>query len=256
MRRPTTVATRRAPRLAASMAALLLAGCATTTPRVTEADRLDPWENWNRKVFSFNEQLDEAIIKPVATAWRRTVPPFVRQSFGNFIGNIQDGWSAINHFLQGKGESGTLMVMRVATNTVLGFAGIADVATEAGLEKRPEDFGQTLGVWGMGAGAYIVWPIFGPSSVRDSIGLPLDLSASPGTVLDVRPAAGFFAVQLINTRANYLDATRLLDDIALDKYSFVRDAYLTRRRSLVFDGDLPEDKEPPPSPAAASAPAR
>ena len=114
-----------------------------------------------------------------------------------------------------------------------------------GLEKTREDFGQTLGVWGMGTGAYIVWPFFGPSSVRDSIGLPMDIAASPATVInDGAMRCSLTALNAVNTRANLLGATRVLDDIALDKYTFIRDAYLQRRRSLVFDGNEPPPEDP------------
>jgi len=231
------------PRLAAfaplMLAAPLLAGCATTLNDVRGGPgaKLDPWENWNRKVFAFNEALDEKVLKPVATAYSNIVPELVRRGVDNFFGNFADAWSAVNNFLQGKGQAGIYDVMRVGTNTVFGLGGVLDVATEVGLEKTREDFGQTLGVWGMGTGAYIVWPVFGPSSVRDSIGLPMDIAASPATVIND-------------------GATRVLDDIALDKYTFVRDVYLQRRRSLVFDGDEPSP--PPEDPTAgdeAEAPA-
>jgi phospholipid-binding lipoprotein MlaA len=134
--------------------------------------------------------------------------------------------------------------------------GVVDFATEFGLEKSREDFGQTLGVWGMGTGAYIVWPLFGPSSVRDSIGLPMDIAASPSTVINDGAARyTLTTLNIVNTRANLLGATRVLDDIALDKYSFIRDAYLQRRRSLVFDGNEPPPPDPTETDAPASAPA-
>ena len=231
--------------------ALTLGGCATvggSNQRQSAGQKLDPWENWNRKVFAFNEGLDEHILKPVATAYQKVLPSFVRTGISNFFGNVQDAWSAVNHFLQGKPESGLQMLVRFNTNTVLGLGGVLDIAAEAGLERQPEDFGQTLGAWGFGAGAYIVWPVLGPSSVRDSIGLPFDRSATPAVLF--RPYAtefGVLSLQMISTRADLLSATRVIDDIALDKYSFVRDGYLARRRSLVFDGDPPE----PPSTAEA-----
>jgi len=242
-----------------------LGGCATTTAIVKDARggpgaRLDPWENWNRKVFSFNESLDENVLKPVATGYAKVVPQFVRRSVDNFFANTADAWSAVNNVLQGKPEPALQDVVRVTTNTIFGFFGVLDIASEMGLEHHYEDFGQTLGRWGFGAGAYVVWPLLGPSSVRDSAALPLDRSfASPAEYIkEGRWQAGITVLQIINTRANLLGATKLLDDIALDKYSFVRDAYLQRRRSLVFDGDAPEAKDAPdtadaPAPAASAA---
>lgn len=245
---------RRFATLVALSAVLLLGGCATTLNDVRGGPgaKLDPWENWNRKVFAFNEGLDEHVLKPVATAYSNIVPEPVRRGVDNVFGNFADVWSAVNNFLQGKGTAGVYDVMRVGTNTVFGIAGLLDVATELGLEKTREDFGQTLGVWGMGTGAYIVWPLLGPSSVRDSIGLPMDMAASPSSVINDGGARyGITALRVVNTRANLLGATRVLDDIALDKYNFIRDAYLQRRRSLVFDGNEP----PPDDPTEPEAPA-
>jgi phospholipid-binding lipoprotein MlaA len=237
------------------VAAALLSGCSTLREaRGGPGQRLDPWENWNRKVFAFNEGLDENLIKPVATVYSNVVPQLVRQGVDNFFGNVSDVWSAINSFLQGKIVLGFQDSIRVGTNTVFGVFGLFDVASELGIERQREDFGQTLGRWGVGAGAYVVWPLLGPSTVRDSFALPLDTAASPALLFDDGSIKySIIGLQLINTRANLLGATRMLDDIALDKYSFVRDAYLQRRRSLILDGEEPP--EPPAAPAdAASAP--
>ncbi|MFT3664330.1 VacJ family lipoprotein [Piscinibacter sp.] len=251
---------------ALALAAALLGGCATTAPgdaRGAAGATPDPWEKWNRKVFAFNEALDQRVLKPVATAYAAIVPELVRRGIDNFFGNFADVWSAANNFLQGKGTAGVYDIMRVGTNTVFGLGGVLDVATEAGLEKTREDFGQTLGVWGMGSGAYVVWPVLGPSSVRDSIGLPMDLAVSPALAVGERAGRyGVNALRLVNTRAGLLGATRVLDDIALDKYTFIRDAYLQRRRSLVFDGNEPPPEDPSAeddddaaaAPPAASAP--
>ena len=233
--------------ITAVLALSLLGGCASVggdgAKRQGPGQRVDPWERWNRKVFAFNEDLDKHVLKPVATAYQKVVPELVRTGVDNFFTNAADGWSAVNHLLQGKWQSGFEMTVRFTTNTVFGFAGLLDIASEAGLESQPEDFGQTLGRWGFGAGAYIVWPVLGPSSVRDSVGLPLDLMASPATVInDGRSKVSITLLQLVNKRASLLGASRVLDDIALDKYSFVRDAYLARRRSLVYDGNPPDSK--------------
>lgn len=236
---------------------LALVGCATVREKVREArggpgQKLDPWEKWNRRVFSFNEKLDENVLKPVATAYSNVVPQPVRSGVDNFVANVSDAWSAINNILQGKIADGLSDMMRVGTNTVFGVFGVFDVASEAGLERHREDFGQTLGRWGVGAGAYVVWPLLGPSTVRESFALPLDTSATPALLFrDGASKYSIFTLQLINARANLLGASRVLDDIALDKYTFVRDAYLQRRRSLVYDGEVPEV----PSGDAPDAPA-
>jgi len=243
-------------------ATLLLGACATIKDaRGGAGQKLDPWESWNRKVFAFNEGLDAYVLKPVATGYAKVVPQFVRRSVDNFFGNAADAWSAVNNILQGKFQPAFEDTVRFTTNSVFGFFGLLDIASEFGLDHHYEDFGQTLGTWGLGAGAYVVWPLFGPSTVRDSIALPLDRSFSPALVIDNGGAQwGITALQVINTRANLLGASQLLDDIALDKYSFLRDAYLQRRRSLVFDGDeppapgkAPDDAEPAAPAGAASA---
>jgi phospholipid-binding lipoprotein MlaA len=225
------------------IAALPLAAGAADEPPERPANPADPFENFNRGVFAFNESIDKAVLVPVATGYRKAVPEPVRLVVGNFFGNVNDAWSAVNHFLQGKPQSGLEMTMRVATNTVIGIGGLLDVATEAGLERQEEDFGQTLGKWGFGAGPYLVIPLLGPSSVRDAAGLPLDRSASPSLAFkEDMDRFGIVALNLVDTRARYLSAGRLLDEIALDRYSFLRDAYLTRRRSQVHDGEPPESE--------------
>ena len=246
----------------------LLSGCATIdTARGGPGQRLDPWENWNRKVFAFNEVLDENVLKPVATAYSNVVPSLVREGVQNFFNNFADAWSMVNNLLQGKVELGMQDLVRVSVNTLFGLGGVLDVASEMGIDHHYEDFGQTLGHWGFGAGAYVVWPLLGPSTVRETIALPLDRSVSPTLAIEgTSGQVGASVLQLVNARAGLLGASRVVDDIALDKYSFIRDAYLQRRRSLVFDGDPPPLSEPPepagsptepaaaPPKAAASAP--
>jgi phospholipid-binding lipoprotein MlaA len=231
---------------------IVLGGCATTQNLVRDARggpgaKLDPWESWNRKVFAFNEGLDQRILKPVAKQYAKVVPRFVRRSVDNFFANAADGWSAVNNVLQGKGEPAFNDVVRFSTNTVFGFFGILDIASEFGLEHHHEDFGQTLGRWGFGPGAYVVWPLLGPSTVRDSLALPLDRTASPALYInDGSWQFGIVGLQILNTRANLLGASQVIDEIALDKYIFVRDAYLQRRRALVFDGNAPDLPDPGP----------
>jgi phospholipid-binding lipoprotein MlaA len=237
------------------VAASALAGCTTIREsRGGPGERLDPWENWNRKVFNFNEDVDKAVLKPVATAYTDVVPQPVRRGVSNFFSNFADAWSAINNMLQGKFELGFEDVTRVGANTLFGLFGILDVASEMGLDHHYEDFGQTLGRYGVGAGAYVVLPILGPSTVRDAAALPLDRVASPPAFFDgTRTQIGLGLLQIVNTRSALLGATRVIDDISLDKYTFVRDAYLQRRRSLVFDGDVPETPAAPDAAASAAA---
>ena len=193
-------------------------------------NRLDPWESWNRKVFNFNEKLDEHVLRPVATAYSDLVPQPARQAVDNFFGNFSDAWSAVNLFLQGRFKNGASQTMRVAVNSVFGIAGLIDIATPAGLEKTSEDLGRTLGYWGVKTGPYIVWPLLGPSSLRDSVALPVNAYYSPAYLFDDGEYKfAITALQVINTRANLLRVTDMLDGIALDKYTFVRDAYLQRR---------------------------
>jgi phospholipid-binding lipoprotein MlaA len=230
--------------LAVMLAALpVLAGAADEAPE-RSGNPADPFEGFNRGVFAFNESLDKAVLVPVATAYRDVVPEPIRMGVGNFFGNFYDAWSAVNHFLQGKPQAGLEMTMRVATNTVIGIGGLLDVATEAGLERQEEDFGQTLGKWGLGPGPYVVIPILGPSSVRDAAALPLDRAATPTLAFGGDAERyGLVTLNFVDARARYLSAGRLLDEIALDRYSFLRDAYLTRRRSQVYDGEPPETPE-------------
>jgi phospholipid-binding lipoprotein MlaA len=234
---------------------ILIAVAASFAVGSAQAQPNDPLEPVNRAIFGFNDALDRAVLAPVARGYQAVVPELARQGVSNFFGNFGDGWSAINQLLQGKGEAAATMTMRVATNTLFGIGGLFDVASDLGMERQSEDFGQTLGWWGMPAGPYVVWPLFGPSTVRDSLGRPLDMAWSPSAAVnDSTAGVSLSVLSLVDTRANLLSATRVLDDIALDKYSFVRDAYVARRRNLVYDGnppELPEDREPATPPAAA-----
>ena len=224
------------------LVAAAIVGCTTIREsRGGPGQRLDPWENWNRKVFNFNEDVDKAVLKPVATKYVDIVPQPVRRSVGNFFGNFSDAWSAINNILQGKVQLGLEDATRVGANTLFGLFGLLDVASEMGLDRHNEDFGQTLGRYGVGAGAYVVLPILGPSTVRDTAALPIDrLASAPAFFNGTGTQIDLTVLQILNTRAGLLGATTVIDEISLDKYTFVRDAYLQRRRSLVFDGDAPD----------------
>jgi phospholipid-binding lipoprotein MlaA len=237
-------------------------GCSTLDTlrgRSSAGQRLDPWESWNRKVFAFNESLDENVLKPVATGYSNVVPQLVRTYVSNFFSNIGDAWSAVNLVLQGRFQPALMQGFRFSVNSVLGLGGILDIASEAGIDRNTQDLGMTFGHWGFGTGAYVVWPLFGPSSVRDSLALPWDRRVSPALLFnDGRSKVAIYSLQTVNTRANYLRAADLVDGIALDKYTFYRDAYLQRRGSFGDDDEAevlvaPSDAASAPS-AAASAP--
>ncbi len=213
--------------------ALLLGGCATTSG--SNAD--DPLEGFNRAMFDFNDGLDRVALKPAATAYQEVLPSFVQTGVNNFFGNIGDVWTMVNNFLQGKADEGFSDVMRVTFNSTFGLGGLIDIASEAGIPKHKEDFGQTLGKWGVGSGPYVVLPLFGPSTVRDTAALPVDWSGDLWvytTPVDVRNVGAL--VRLVDQRATALNATNLLEEIALDRYTFIRGAYLQRRESQVNDG--------------------
>ena len=219
----------------------LMAGCATTqqTERVA---KIDPFESVNRAVFTFNENADEYVIKPVAEAYQFVLPDFVRTGVTNFFSNIGDVFVAVNNLLQGKPGNAANDIGRFLVNSTIGILGLFDVATEAGLEKNKEDFGQTLGVWGVPSGPYVVLPLFGPSSVRDTAGLALDIKTDfilNSNQLNHDQKVGSTVLRVVNQRANLLEASQLLEDAAFDKYSFLRDSYLQRRRNQVYDGNPP-----------------
>lgn len=222
-------------RAAAGLLVALSAGCATPN-----GDPRDPIEGFNRAMFSFNEAFDQAIGKPVATAYRDVVPNPVRGWVRNFFSNIADLFIGVNNLLQGKPLDAATDWTRFAVNTVFGFLGILDLASELGLEKHDEDFGQTFGRWGVPDGAYIVWPFLGPSTVRDTVGLVFDIGLDPVWRHEPRDPRRFMLVlRAVGRRADLLEASRILEEAALDKYVFQRDAYLQRRRSLIYDGNPP-----------------
>jgi len=220
--------------LAAVAAALLLSGCATTR------NPQDPLEGYNRAVFSFNDTVDRTVLKPTATAYKNVTPSFVQTGVSNFFGNLSDAWSAVNNLLQGKGQAGMGDVTRVAVNSTFGIFGLLDIASEAGIPKHNEDFGQTLGTWGVPSGPFVMLPILGPSTVRDTAALPADIG---GDIWKYKEPANWrnigAAVRVVDKRAQLLDASNLLEDAALDRYEFIRDGYMQRRQSQVYDGNAP-----------------
>jgi phospholipid-binding lipoprotein MlaA len=217
---------------------LLAAGCATTP----DGDPRDPFEGFNRGIYRFNEAVDEALAKPVATAYRDVVHEEIRNRVRNFFSNIGDVFIGVNNVLQGKFFEGFEDFMRVTFNSTFGLLGIHDVASEMGIEKHNEDFGQTFGRWGVGAGPYLVLPILGSSTVRDGVGTAFDMYTDPvGEVRPINLRNSLIALRLTGVRADLLEASRILEQAALDKYVFQRDAYLQRRRSLIYDGRPPRE---------------
>lgn len=219
-------------------AAGLLAGCATS------GNSKDPIEGFNRAMFAFNEGLDSTIIKPVATGYEAALPSPVRTGVTNFFGNIADLLIGVNNLLQGKAPEAFGDLGRVVINSTIGLLGLFDIASEAGLEKHDEDFGQTFGRWGVGNGAYVVIPVFGPRTARDTAGLVLDVAADPLTHLGAGDGRDvLLALRTVNIRANLLPADKVIEEAALDKYSYIRDGYLQRRRNLIHDGNAPREPE-------------
>jgi len=233
----------RQPSLRAAASALVLlaaAGCATTA-----TDPRDPFEGFNRAMYAFNDGLDEVALKPVSRAYKAIAPEPLRGMVRNFFANIDDVFNGLNNLLQGKPLDAVTDWARFGFNTVFGVLGINDVASEMGLEKHNEDFGQTFAVWGVGNGPYLVLPFFGPYTLRDSAGLVLDWESDP--VVRARPIAlrnSLIATRFVSKRTDFLDASRVMDEAALDRYVFLRDAYLQRRRSLIYDGNPPRERRP------------
>jgi phospholipid-binding lipoprotein MlaA len=219
--------------------ALLISGCASQTNK-------DPLEGMNRGIYKFNDVTDKAVFKPVASAYKTITPSPIRTGFSNFFNNLSSITSVLNNLLQFKFSNAFSEAGRFVINSTFGLAGFIDVA---GMDKVPvhkEDFGQTLGHWGMGTGAYLVLPFIGPSDVRDATGLVVDtVTTDPITythnIGEIRLHNQLRAGQFVDTRAQLLDATDLVDDASLDPYAFMRDAYLQRRASLVQDGLVPKE---------------
>ena len=233
---------------------LALTGCASGPG----ANPRDPLEPFNRGVYRFNDAVDTAVLKPVATAYRDVIPERVRQGIGNFFENLEDVWSFVNNALQFKGQGAFDSLKRVGVNTFLGWGGIFDVATEMDIEKHTKDFGHTLGYWGVAPGPYLVLPVLGPSSLRDAVALPVDWKGDlVANVPHVPTRNTATVIRGIDNRSDLLKASSMLEEAALDRYSFLRDAYFQRRRSVIFDGNPPEEdaapggaepEAPPPKP--------
>lgn len=217
----------------------LLNGCATagnlSNPR-------DPIEGFNRAMFAFNDSVDKAVVKPVAQGYVLVIPSPLRTGVSNFFGNIGDVFIAVNNLLQGKLPEAAGDMGRVAINSTVGLFGLIDVASEAGLEKHDEDFGQTIGRWGVADGPYVVLPILGPRTLRDAFAQILDTKTDPIAQLSGVPSRNtLLASRAVSERADYLSTDKIVDEAALDRYAYIRDAYLQRRRSKLYDGNAPRE---------------
>lgn len=212
--------------------ALTLAGCASGPTAVPH----DPLEPLNRGVYRFNDAVDTAVLKPVATVYRDITPDPVRTGVHNFFGNLKDLWSSINALAQLRPQEAVENFMRFNVNTVFGFGGVLDLASEMGIPRTELDFGQTLGRWGVPAGPYVVLPLLGPSSGRDLLGTTIETQGDLIQSLDSKGQRNVLqSLRAVETRANLLRATNLLGDVSLDPYSFTRDVYLQRRQSQIQD---------------------
>ena len=218
---------------------IVLSGCATTGgagsgDNAAARNPVDPYERFNRTMFNFNDKVDQYALKPVATVYKRVLPSFVQTGVYNFFGNLGDVWTAVNNLLQGRVADGVTDVMRFAVNTTLGLGGLLDIGSEAGLQKHRQDFGATLGVWGVQSGPYVVLPLLGSSTMRDSVALPVDFAGDPWTYVNPDPTRYIgTALRVVDMRAGVLDASNLVEDAALDRYEFIRDAYLQRRAGKI-----------------------
>ena len=211
---------------------------------LTTYDPKDPLQAYNRVMFAFNEKADKYALKPVAKAYKTVTPDAVQFMLGNFFSNMYDLYTGANNLLQGKPKEALQDVTRFVLNSTLGFLGFGDVATEMGLPKHNEDLGQTLGKWGVPSGPYFVLPLLGPSTVRDAAAKPVDsLYGSAYQWQDGHTALKWqlWTVEKINDRAKLLDAEKMLDDAALDRYTLIRDGWLARRKNAVYDGNPPDD---------------
>lgn len=226
------------------LGASLLAGCAT----VARPNPNDPLESYNRSMTNFNDKVDAIVFKPVATVYREVTPAPVRTGVRNFFANISDVWSFVNNVLQLRPEAAGSSFMRVNVNTVFGLGGLLDVASELGIDRYKQDFGLTLGRWGVGTGPYLVLPILGPSTLRDTLALPVDMRGNVVRYVDpVSARNSLYALRVVDVRANLLRAGSVLDSAALDKYSFTRDVFLQVRGNQVDAAQRGNDQVDPDS---------
>ena len=225
------------------IATLMLSGCATTQNSDTESDNNDPFESLNRVTYSFNSAIDKAVLRPIAKGYDTVAPEPVKIGVSNFYSNLEEVPTVVNDILQGKIYDAFSDLGRFIINTTLGLAGLIDVASDLGFEKHDEDFAQTLGAWGFESGPYLMLPIFGPSSIRGLVRMPVDSYSSLTQDVDhISTRNSIYFMEIVDLRYRLLALDEQLED-ALDEYSFVRDAYRMRREYLVYDGDPPEEDD-------------
>lgn len=230
-----------------SAMALLLACLLPAHAQPNRPDPRDPFEPFNRVMFSVNDALDRALIKPVATVYGKVTPHWVRKGVGNFFGNLGDVWSVVNNAATLKGQATSDSLGRVMVNSTIGLLGLIDVASDMDIEKHPADFGLTLGRWGVKPGPYVVLPVLGPYTLREVVALPLDYQGNlVNHVADPGTRDGLTVLNAIDVRESYLKAGDVIDAAALDAYSFTRDSYFQRQRYRQYDGDVPESPEDAP----------
>ena len=226
-------------RAATAALAVMLCSCAAKETRVD----YDPLEPFNRGIHEFNDLTDRVLLKPVAKGYKAITPGFVRRGVSNFFDNLGTPRSSLNNFLQGKPARGVDDIARFLLNSTLGLGGLIDLASHGGLEKYDEDFGQTLAVWGVGDGPYIVLPFLGPSTLRDTFVRPADIFMDPLVYYDESPVRDkLIVLRIIDLRTRLLSADRLLED-SKDKYITIRESYLQNRNYVIYDGDPPEDDD-------------
>jgi phospholipid-binding lipoprotein MlaA len=216
---------------------------------VANPDPRDPIVSFNRGVYGFNDGLDRAVVKPVATAYRDAAPDWFRKGVSNFFANLGDVWSVVNNALQLRGQDTGDSIGRVMVNTTIGLGGLIDVASDLNIDRHTADFGLTLGRWGVPPGPYVVLPLLGPFTLREVAALPLDQQGNlVNQIADDPTRYGLTVLNVVDIRAQYLRAGDVVEGAALDAYSFTRDAYLQRQRNRVYDGNPPEEADPAETP--------
>lgn len=244
----------RASRILAAPAVALLLGALGGCATLDQPNPRDPWEGFNRRSYEFNEGVDRVVLKPAATWYREKVPALMRTGVSNFFGNLTDAWSAVNSLMQFRLQDFEENLARFHINTMFGVFGVFDVASDLNIDRHREDFGQTLGRWGVPAGPYVVLPLLGPSTLRDAAVLPVEHRFDLVRQIDANGVrAATQTLRVVNTRANLIRVSNVLEEVSLDKYSFTRDAYLQRRRAEVMD--FGEREVPPPLPDESLEPA-
>ena len=239
----------RLPALSILLAVFALGGCASNSTAGSEKGEdsvqssVDPWESMNRRIFRFNRDVDRATLKPVATAYEKVIPSFMRKGVRNFMANLRGPRNILNNFLQGKGIAGVSETSRLLVNSTLGVLGLVDVASGMGLGQHREDFGQTLAVWGVPDGPYVMVPFAGPQTLRDVFAFPVDVLVDPVWYHEHDSVRyPLYALRFTDIRASFLSTDDLLDE-SFDPYVRLREAYLQNRRYAVYDGDPPVDDD-------------